>query len=145
MEKAKVYRVDIDGHNKFHGLNKEFFEPGEFVRFYVMLPTDTSVYVKAEGVRLEEEDLVNNCRYYTFSMPENDVKVEITYRSCMMKSDYHGFMGMGMPMGNMLDYNGKVPPNPQAPTNKAKGKFCPECGAPNELEAKYCSECGRKF
>lgn len=150
LEQAGCHRVTIDKYNSFYGLTRDYFAPGEIVRFRVSQPTDTSIYVSAEGVRLDKGAFEGGSCHYSFIMPDRDVKVEITMHNNMMNPMFTGetpggFMCMGTTMGNMMQFNGKIPPNPQNPSNQAKQKFCPECGAPNDKTAKFCTMCGRKF
>lgn len=150
LEQAGCHRVTIGRYNSFYGLTRDYFAPGEIVSFRVSQPSDASLYASAEGVRLEKGDFEGGYWHYSFIMPNRDVKVEITMRDNMMnpllKGDAPlGFMGRGRTMGNMMQYNGKIPPNPQKPSNQSEQKFCTECGAANAKTAKFCTMCGRKF
>lgn len=148
LEQAGCHRVTIDKYNSFYGLTRDYFAPGEIVRFRVSQPTDTSIYVSAEGVRLDKGAFEGGSCHYSFIMPDRDVKVEITMRNTMMNPRFGGNAPggfMGMTMGNMMQFNGQIPSNPQNPSNQAKQKFCTECGASNDRAAKFCTTCGNKF
>lgn len=140
-----MYKVTFDRLKPaLYNLEKEYFEPGEIVRFSIPNITDTSFSFSSAQVDIKPDPEVS--RGYCFVMPECDVDITVKENSTMV---CHGvvdapFMGVGfMNMGSMMDVNGKVPPNPSIPT--VKSKFCPECGAVNKEASKFCEACGNAF
>ena len=113
------HKVLIGNNNKLHDLNKNLFEEGEVVSFTVMQPRDASCKVTSEQVQITFEKVDEKDKgYYSFIMPNQDVKVDIRIRSDMMVM----------------------------PTKKRDNKKeCPSCHQVIDETMKYCPNCGEKI
>lgn len=130
------YKVNIDGNNKFYGLDREFFEEGERVDFQVVFMTDTSTSVRTDDVNLIQ-DPFDRCYHYHFIMPNHDVNVTVTMKSMMAYEPLEplpfGMMGMNMSMYQQT---------PVAEVDENNCLICPMCGYKNSENNKFCGECG---
>lgn len=146
-----MFKVSINGHNEFFGLNRDSFEEGEEVRFFVPMVRDADTQVFAENVRLKSTVDERERLIYSFIMPAHDVEIEVkvsasnmcrrVWTSTTNNGPVMGIMGtMGM-ASLMAQFNGQQL-STQQPLKSGETKFCPECGAVIAKTAKFCSECG---
>lgn len=113
------HKVQIGNDNKIHDLKKDLFEEGEIVSFTVMQPRDASCKVTSEQVKITFEKVDEKDKgYYSFIMPNQDVKVDIRIRSDMM----------ALPVSK---------PNQE--------KECKNCHKMIDKTMKYCPNCGEKL
>ena len=113
------HKVQIGNDNKIHGLKKDLFEEGEIVSFTVMQPRDASCKVTSEQVKITFEKVDKKDKgYYSFIMPNQDVKVDVEIRSDMMT----------LPVSK---------PNEE--------KECKSCHKMIDKTMKYCPNCGEKL
>ena len=119
------HRVSVGRDNREHGLEKSFFEPGEKGVFFIRPPSDSSSSVTSEEADVrpdwkEGPEIPDGRVYYSFPMPDKDVRVQISFRCDMFR--------MGPEMRK-----------PERP------RFCPECGARTEPTWTFCSACGYRL
>lgn len=120
------YKVKIGKDNKFYGLNKNTFEEGEKVTFYVYIIYDASTYVTSDDVEINMEETRDYSRiYYSFIMPNKDVFVNVETK------------------GNMTSFNPDMKSVVEEVKDKNK-KYCPDCGLEIQEGTKFCPECGCK-
>ena len=113
------HKVMIGSDNRMYGLAGVFFRPGDRIYFKVEFPTDVNTYVTSADASVEQEKVEGFTGYYSFIMPEHDVKVDITHS------------------GGMTAFRPRVAP-------PVEYKKCPACGAEIEKQFKFCTHCGTK-
>ncbi len=155
-----AYKVKIGEHGdgSFYGLNKEEYEPGERVDFFLPRVSDADCRVFSDQVVVksdsEKSRTAGSCCYY-FIMPEADVFIDYAIEFSMAYNPNSappamGMMGMmaGADMATMqkmmMQQAGCVPENTQ-PADNGTPKYCPECGCKNTSAAKFCGACGNKL
>lgn len=125
------YMVDIDGKNRFYGLMRNMFAPGETVEFLVPIAMDLNYNITSDSADIIRRGMGLDGRLRCcFIMPERDVKVSISTYGSMTAPDQ-------MP----------EPPEGDAPAEDAAqdGRRCPDCHATVGEGKKFCPECGCKL
>ena len=120
-----------------------YYMPGEHVEaVFIFVGTDMSynVQVDAPDLKVEYGSIIN----VSFTMPDHDVKISISFRSVMMNTPNTPMVGVGF-MGMVGNMNNVSQPDRAQVFDKpivSDGSewTCPLCGATNS--GRFCGECG---
>lgn len=128
---------------QMYGLDQVTFEKGERVTLSFPVATDTDYYVTVAGVQVTCDGIKPGGKvFYSFTMPDRDVEVNIKSNSTMRMIENHhpGFFGFS----NEKETKETDDEKNEKDTNMWEGKpeFCPACHASTKNAKFFCTECG---
>jgi len=133
------YKVTINGEDnlEFYGLSLNEFEAGSKVSFRVAFLTDCNTTVTSKQTKIEMTGYDNRDNFFSFTMPQSDVEIEITSTNNMMNT---------MPIQPMISLTNDMYAYQNKDIEKDATVWkCPCCGYENKETAKFCYNCGTRL
>ncbi len=164
-ESRTLHKVTIDGIRseedllKFHGIKKQYFKAGEEVVFFLIKATDTRYFVESDCVCISLDQVTpGGFAYYSFTMPDADVEINISSESSMVNPMMNGDQKSTGPLAffdmskitSMNDAGRNLMPN-MMPDSNYQAPSASEGGSsqsgkqdlfPWEGKPKFCTNCG---